>query len=469
MGNQGSYCNINRDRHRLSMPNPEAGALSQSISRWLRPLVPIEAHEVAAVFWSFLYFFSLLGGYYILRPVRDEMGIVGGVENLQWLFTGTFIAMLAAVPLFAWVAARYPRRTFVPLVYYFFIANILIFYLLFRADVAEAAVARAFFIWTSVFNLFVVSVFWSFMADIFSSPQARRLFGFIAAGGSAGAIIGPGLTALIAPALGPINLLLVASGVLALALVAIHMLREWDLHIAHDEKIAVSHENPIGGGILSGVKKIIATPYLLGIVAFVLFYTTLSTFLYFQQAHIIEDAFSNSAQRTAVFAWIDFSVNALTILGQTLLTHRLTRRFGVGATLAIVPFVLMAGFAGLAVAPVLGVLLVVQVLRRAGNYALTRPAREMLFTVLDRESKYKSKNFIDTVVYRGGDAVAGWVFAGFMALGLGLSGTAVVAIPLAAIWFGLALWLGRRYASYDHEDKHEHADGAATANVNQEV
>lgn len=451
------------------MSNPKVSTLSQSISRWLRPLVPIEAHEVTAVFWSFLYFFSLLGGYYILRPVRDEMGIIGGVDNLQWLFTGTFIAMLVAVPLFAWIAAHFPRRTFVPLVYYFFIANILIFYALFNTGIAEAVIARAFFIWTSVFNLFVVSVFWSFMADIFSSPQARRLFGLIAAGGSAGAILGPGLTALIAPALGPINLLLIASAVLALALVAIHQLRDWDLHVAHDEKTAASHENAIGGGILSGVKKVISTPYLLGIVAFVLFYTTLSTFLYFQQAHIIEDAFSNSAQRTAVFAWIDFSVNALTIIGQALLTHRLVRRFGVGATLAIVPFALLAGFAGLAVAPVLGVLLVVQVLRRAGNYALTRPAREMLFTVLDRESKYKSKNFIDTVIYRGGDAVAGWVFAGFMALGVGLAGTAMVAIPLAAIWFGLALWLGRRYESYEHRDEYEQADGSTMAKANQEV
>ncbi len=429
-----------------------SAALSRRTAALLRPIISIEPHEMAAVFWSFVYFFCLLGGYYILRPVRDEMGIIGGVENLQWLFTGTFIAMCAAVPLFAWVAARFPRRRFVPWVYYFFIVNILIFFALFKADITAAYIARAFFIWTSVFNLFVVSVFWSFMADIFSTPQARRLFGLIAAGGSAGAITAPGLTGLMAPALGPINLLPIAAGVLAIALVAIHQLRHWDLQSGHDDTATANHENPIGGGILTGVKKVIISPYLLGIVAFILFYTTLATFLYFQQAQIVENAFDDSARRTAVFAWIDFSVNALTILGQAVLTHRLVNRLGIGATLAIVPLGLMAGFAALAVSPVLIVLLVVQVLRRAGNYALTRPAREMLFTVLDRESKYKSKNFIDTVVYRGGDAVAGWIYAGLMALGLGLGGIAMVAVPLAAFWFVLALWLGRRYLDYDRAE-----------------
>lgn len=453
--------------------------LSHRIATLLQPLIPIQAREVAAVFWSFAYFFCLLGGYYILRPVRDEMGILGGVDNLQWLFTGTFIAMCAAVPAFAWAAARLPRRTFVPLVYYFFIANILIFFALFKADITDAIIARAFFIWTSVFNLFVVSVFWSFMADVFSVPQARRLFGFIAAGGSAGAIIGPALTGLLAPALGPVNLLPVSAAVLAVALIAIHQLRHWDIESGHgasgdaasgsqDRVSEVQTEQPIGGGILTGIKKVTASPYLLGIVAFVLFYTTLATFLYFQQAHIVENAFSDSSQRTAVFAWIDFSVNALTILGQALLTHRLVNRLGVGATLAIVPFVLLAGFAGLAVAPVLGVLLVVQVLRRAGNYALTRPAREMLFTVLGREEKYKSKNFIDTVVYRGGDAVAGWIFAGLMALGLGLGGVAAVAMPLAALWFGLALWLGRRYNAHEQNNQARGAT-SAVAEANQEV
>lgn len=422
----------------------------------MQPIVPIRAQELVAVFWSFLYFFCLLGGYYILRPVRDEMGILGGVQHLQWLFTGTFVAMLCAVPLFAWIAARYPRRTFVPLVYYFFIANILIFYFLFTLDGYETALARAFFIWTSVFNLFVISVFWSFMADVFNSEQARRLFGFIAAGGSTGAIVGPATAGLLAPALGPVNLLPISAAVLAVALIAIHQLRHWDMHFGHvppgidDEVIEeqpeqVPTEQPVGGGILTGVKRVLMSPYLQGVVAFILLYTTLATFLYFQQAHIVKGAFDDSGQRTAVFAWIDFTVNTITIIGQVFVTHRLVNRFGVGATLAVVPVVMMAGFASLAVAPVLAVLLVFQVLRRAGNYALARPAREMLFTVLSREEKYKSKNFIDTVVYRGGDAIAGWIFAGLMALGLGLGGIAAVAVPVALLWLIVALWLGRRY------------------------
>lgn len=426
-----------------------------SIATLLRRIVPIGPHESGAVFWSFAYFFCLMGGYYILRPVRDEMGIVGGVENLQWLFTGTFLGMLVAVPAFAWLAARFPRRTFLPLVYGFFIANILIFYLLFRLHIADALLARGFFIWTSVFNLFVVSVFWSFMADIYTDRQAERLFGLIAAGGSLGAIVGPMIAALLAPLLGPVNLLPLSAAVLAVALVAIYKLRRWDmtdqpLHTGETPPAAATSaddEQAIGGGVFSGVRRVLASSYLLGICLFILLYTTLSTFLYFQQAHIIRDAFDSSAQRTAVFAWIDFVVNVLTILAQIALTHRLVERFGVGATLAVVPVALMAGFAALAAAPLLATLLAVQVLRRAGNYAVTRPAREMLFTVLSREEKYKSKNFVDTVVYRGGDAIAGWIFAGLMALGLGLNGIAIAAIPLAALWAGVALWLGKRHRS----------------------
>lgn len=422
------------------------GALSL-LRRWLS----VERGEGLAVFWSFLYFFCLLGGYYILRPVRDEMGIRGGVDNLQWLFTGTFLAMLAAVPAFAWVASRFPRGRFVPLVYLFFIANILLFFVAFRSGRAETFSARAFFIWTSVFNLFVVSVFWSFMADVFSYRQAERLFGLIAAGGSAGAIVGPAAAATLAPVLGPVNLLPLAAAMLALTLLAIHQLRHWDTETSHDaadtrgREDGIARERALGGGTLDGIRRVVASPYLLGICGFIVLYTTLSTFLYFQQAHIVEAAFVGTGRRTAVFAWIDFATNALTIGAQVLVTHRLVENFGVGTTLALIPALLMAGFAGLAAAPVLAILFTVQVLRRAGNYAVTRPAREMLFTVLAREDKYKSKNFIDTVVYRGGDAVAGWLFAGLLASGLGLAGTAVVAIPLAGLWLAVAVWLGRRH------------------------
>lgn len=427
------------------------GRNTERLLRLLQRAVPIQARELTAVLWSFTYFFCLLGGYYILRPVRDEMGIQGGVDQLQWLFTGTFLAMLAAVPAFAWLASRFPRRTFVPGVYYFFIANILVFYALFLVGGTETALARAFFIWTSVFNLFVISVFWSFMADVYSSEQARRLFAFIAAGGSTGAIAGPGVAGLLAPWLGPVHLLPLSAGVLAMALIAIHKLRHWETAIRQPddserrEARDTPTERPLGGGILTGVRRVFASPYLLGICGFIVLYTTLATFLYFQQAHIVEDAFADAGDRTAVFAGIDFAVNTLTILAQVLLTHRIVDRFGLAATLAVLPVMMMVGFASLGVAPVLAVLVAFQVLRRAGNYAIARPAREMLFTVVSREEKYKSKNFIDTVVYRGGDAVAGWVFAGLTALGLSLSGIAYTAIPVAVAWLALGLWLGHRH------------------------
>lgn len=416
--------------------------MNNNIARRLASAFRMAPGEGTAALWAFAYFFALLSSYYILRPVRDEMGILGGVENLHWLFTGTFVAMLAAVPLYGVAVRRWPRRHLLPRVYLFFILNLLVFYGLFRAGLAEAWLARAFFIWLSVFNLFVVSVFWSFMADLFSNAQARRLFGFVAAGGSAGAIAGPALTAGLAATLGTVNLLLVSAALLGLAVVCIHGLLAWDnpQRPGGDPRA----EAALGGSALAGFTLLLRSPYLLGIALFILLYTTLSTFLYFEQAHIVRAAFSDSTQRTALFAGIDLAVNTLTVLAQLFLTGRLVERMGLAATLALIPAFLMVGFAALGAAPVLGVLVAVQVLRRAGNYAIARPAREMLFTVVDRESRYKAKNVIDTVVYRGGDALSGWAFAGLTALGLGLSAIAWLGVPLAAAWLAVGLWLGRR-------------------------
>lgn len=397
--------------------------------------------ELGAAGWAFAYFFSLLSSYYILRPVRDEMGILGGVENLQWLFTGTFIAMLAAVPLYGAAVRRFPRKRLLPLVYYFFILNVLAFYALFRSGVEEAWLARAFFIWVSVFNLFVVSVFWTFMADLFSNAQAKRLFGFIAAGGSAGAIAGPAVTALAAGSLGTVNLLLISAALFGVAVVCIHRLLAW--HNPAPPTSSAQAREPLGGSALAGFTLLVRSPYLLGIGLFILLYTTLSTFLYFEQAHIVRGAFDDSGQRTALFAAIDLAVNTLTILTQLFLTSRLVERLGLPVTLALIPAFLVLGFAALAAAPVLAVLVAVQVLRRAGNYAVSRPAREMLFTVVGREARYKAKSVIDTVVYRGGDAVSGWAFAGLTAAGLGLSAIAWIGVPLAMAWLLVGLWLGR--------------------------
>jgi len=432
-----------------------------SVLKLLQRLVNVKAGEERAMFWAFSYFFVLLCSYYILRPMRDEMGIAGGVENLQWLFSGTFFAMLAMVPLFGWLTARYSRAVFLPIVYGFFITNLLLFYLLFSSDLSAAWVARAFFIWVSVFNLFVVSVFWSFMADIFSNRQARRLFGFIAAGGTAGALAGPALTAILVEPLGAANLLLISAALLGWAMFCVRQLIAWrKAHEDSDPVTPLSVDSPLGGSILAGIHLVLKSPYLLGIGLLMLLFTTLATFLYFQQAEIIRDAFADSDQRTAVFASIDFAVNLLTVLIQVFLTGRLVHWLGLSWTLALVPLLLTLGFMALAVSPVLSVLVLVQVVRRAGNYAIMRPSREMLYVVLGREEKYKAKNFIDTTVYRGGDAISAWIYAGLRSLGMGLSGIAWLAVPLAGLWALLAYRLGReqtQMAQKQCSDKQEPA------------
>ncbi len=419
-------------------------SLQPTGSALLHKLVHVNAQEVAALLWSFLYFFCLLCAYYILRPLREEMAIAGGVENLQWVFTGTFIVMLAAVPLFGMAASRLPRSKLLPIVYLFFIANIMIFFALFQYDAVKVYTARAFFIWTSVFNLFVVSVFWSFMTDIFSNNQGKRLFGFIAAGGSMGAITGPLITAQLAEPLGPTNLLPISALLLAIAMLCIRALSRWSVH--HGERretTRISHK-PIGGSIWAGIKQVLESPFLMGICLFIWLYTTLATFLYFSQAHIIAETFDDPAQRTTLFAWIDLAVNSLTVITQLALTGRLMKWLGLPMILALVPVLTAAGFMGLGLAPVLPMLLSVQVMRRAGNFALTRPAREILFTVVNREARYKAKNFIDTVVYRGGDVISGWVFVGLKSLGLGLSSIALLAVPLALLWAFVGWSLGNK-------------------------
>ena len=414
----------------------------------LRRLSNLHRGEGPAVFWSFAYFFSLLSSYYMLRPIRDEMGISAGLENMHWLFTGTFIAMLLVVPVFGWLTSRYKRQQFLPYIYLFFIANILLFYVLFESEPAVAHIAPVFFIWLSVFNLFVVSVFWSFMTDLFANEQAKRVFGLIAAGGTLGAIAGPLFTATLVQQIGMGRMLLVSAGLLALAVICIGRLIRWQETAGPtgglDKAGMQAIERPLDGGILDGVRLVFRSPYLIGICALILLYATLSTFLYFQQAQIIKDAFADSETRTAVFAGIDLAVNALTLFLQIFVTGRLVKWLGLGMTLALIPLLLSTGFLALALLPILPVLVTVQVFRRAGNYAIMRPAREMLYVVLSREEKYKAKNLIDTVIYRGGDAASSWVYAAMRGLGLGLSTIAWIAVPLSLLWAWIALQLGHR-------------------------
>jgi AAA family ATP:ADP antiporter len=421
-------------------------ALSARIGR----LLNLRKGEGPLVAASFFYFFCLLCSYYIIRPVRDEMGIAGGLDQLQWVFTGTFLVMLAAVPFFGFLSARLPRARLLPAIYLFFIMNLLFFQLLLSGESAPLWGARAFFIWVSVFNLFIVSVFWSFMADIFSNAQGKRLFALIAAGGTAGAIAGPAITTLLALQLGTANLLLVSAGFLCAALGAILYLNR---RVSSSDK---SDQQGLGGSVFEGFTQTFGSRYLLGIGLFIWLYATLSTFLYFEQAHIVKAAFDDPDARTRLFALIDLAVNLLTLLFQLLITGRIMQKFGVAVALAAMPALLALGFMVLAIAPVLPVLVATQVVRRAGNYAVTRPAREVLYTVVPRSSKYKAKNFIDTVIYRGADAVAGWLFAGMKSLGMGLTGIAWTAVPLAVAWCFLGLHLGRQQRKMAEETENAH-------------
>ena len=421
------------------------------IDRWLGRVVALRPGEGRALAWSFTYFFCLLASYYVLRPLRDEMGIAGGVRNLQWLFTATLVAMLAAVPAFGAMVARLPRRRFIPLVYHFFVANIVIFWLLLTLDLGKVQVARVFFVWISVFSLFAVSVFWSFMADLFSSEQGKRLFGFIAAGGSAGALLGPALTIWLALPLGPVNLLIVAAVLLELAVLCVRRLEftaasngdAQSAPAAQPAAHAATAAQALGGGWLAGIAMVLRSPYLAGIALWVALLSLAGTFLYFQQANIVAAASDNPAVRTRIFASIDLAIGVLTLVVQFFATGRLLSRFGAGRAAAFLPLVFAIGFLVLAFTPMLLVVIAFQAVQRTANFAISNPAREVLFTVLAREEKYKAKNVIDIVVFRGADAASGWLFALLRGAGLELSTISLATVPLAGAWLALALALGR--------------------------
>jgi ATP:ADP antiporter, AAA family len=425
-----------------------------ALGRLLRRTVDVREGETAALVASCTYFFFVLSAYYVIRPVRDEMGVAGGVENLAWLFTGTMVGMLLVHPLFTALVARFPRRRFVPLSYRFFILNLVVFFLVFGAAGADRAVwvGRVFFVWTSVFNLFVVSVFWSFMTDLYRPTQSQRLFGLVAVGGTLGAILGSTITSALVHLLSPVNLLLVSALLLEIAARAARALDGQEASLAREARLEEADAGGgegagiIGGGVFDGIRHVASSPYLLGIAVLMLLFTIASTFLYFQQAAIVARVFEgDSPARTRLFASIDLAVNVLTLATQIFLTGRMLRWFGVAISLAFLPLMSLLGFAILGTAPVLAVLVVFQVLRRAGNFAIQRPAREVLYTVLPRTDKYKAKNFNDTFMYRVGDQLGAWSYTAIAWLGLGLSGLAFTMVPLSALWLLLALWLGGRY------------------------
>jgi AAA family ATP:ADP antiporter len=398
--------------------------------------------------WAALYYFLLFAAYFIIRPIRDQMGVAGDVRNLSWLFLGTLVGMLLMHPLYTALVSRFPRRVFIPLAYTFFAINLVAFWYAFRVlpEASDIWAGRVFFIWTSVFNLFVVSIFWSLMADLFRPEQAKRLFGFVAIGGTVGAVVGSSVTVFFAERITPNNLLLVSASLLGLAMLAAHQLmrtaprsEEGSAVIAGD-----TSDLPVGGGILDGIRLALSSPYLLGIVGYIMFYTVTSTFLYFQQAEIVGTELADRAAQTVFFARVDLVVNSLTAIIQIFFTGRIVRRIGIAASLAALPLICVFGFVAVGLAPTLVTIAVVQILRRSGNYAISRPCREMLYTVLPRDAKYKAKNFIDTFLYRFGDQTGAWSYDGLMYLGFGAAAISMIATPLAAVWLMLGLWLGRR-------------------------
>jgi AAA family ATP:ADP antiporter len=413
--------------------------------RLLRRLIDVRPDETRALAWSWLYIFSVLSSYYVIRPIRDEMGVAGGVENLPWLFTGTLAGMIAVNPPFAALVRRLPRARFITVAYRFFMANLLLFFLLLRIATPEQNIwiGRVFFIWTSVFNLFVVSVFWALMVDVFDSGQGKRLFGFISAGATLGSVLGSSLTAALAQRVGPTYLLLGSAALLEVAVFSVRRLSVLS-EALRVSPTARSGEAPVGGKILSGFTHAFKSPYLLNISIYMLLYAITSTFLYFEQATVVNQSFADRAARTTFFAQVDLLVNILTLVTQLFLTERILRVLGMALTLTLLPALSALGFTALGLAPTVAVVVAFQVLRRAGNFAVARPTREVLFTVIPREDKYKAKSFIDTVVYRSGDQLGAWSYGLLSFFGLGMTGIAFVAVPLSAAWLLNGFWLGRK-------------------------
>lgn len=410
--------------------------------RGLSRLFDAEPREMPAVLDGFALFFFLFASYFMLRPVRETFAIAGGVDNLAWLWTGTFVAAAMVVPIYGWVASRVPRRRLLPVLYGFAAAVMAVFAGFLQGDPDNVWIARAFYIWLSVMNLFVISIAWSLMADLFERERGHRLFGQIAAGASLGGLTGPLLSGVLVAPVGEPGLLLISTALLLTTLVFVRRLLGWR------ERMGPRADGPpperIAGSVWAGATLIARSPYLLAIGGFVLLLTTATTFLYFEQARIVEATFPDRTRQTQVFAAIDATVQALTIGVQVFFTGRLAKRLGVAMLLAAVPAVMMFGFGLLAMAATFPVLAFVMIVRRVGEYALVRPGREMLFAPLDAETKYKAKNTIDTVVYRAGDVISGWIYTGIVFVA-STGAVAIAGVAVAAVWGLLGYAIGRRH------------------------
>jgi AAA family ATP:ADP antiporter len=403
------------------------------------------AEELPTLLLGLGYGFAIFASYSILKPLRDALALEGGVRDLPWLFTGTLVAIMAVHPLYTWLVANWSRQRFVAATSRIAALNLVAF-LAVALAVGDGSgmvwLGRVFYIWTSVFNLFVVSVFWSLMTDVFPPEAAKRLFGNLAMGVTLGGVAGSGVVSVAANRIEPVWL--VVGSILLLevaAQLAVALCRRAE---RFSPGAVEANREAVGGSILDGLRAVSTSSYLMGIVGFMLLYTITSTFLYFTQAEIVHDAFADRGARTAFFGLIDLAVNSLTLLCQLFATGRMMRRFGVTAALVFLPAVCVAGFIILGSAPTLASIALFQILRKVANYAITRPGREVLYTVLPRDQRYKAKNLVDTVIYRAGDQVGAWTMGGLGMVGLSALASPWLAAPLCAVWALLALWLGRR-------------------------
>ena len=421
------------------------------MNQFLRRLVVLEPGEAPALLASFATLMCVFASYTMLRPVRDALGITSGLDNIPYLFWGVFVVMLLLQPVYGWLTSRLPRTVFLPWVYCFFAANLILFWLWFHVQHEHTWIARTYFVWVSVFNLFVVATFWSLMADVYTREQAGRLFGFIWAGASTGGLIGPFIDRKLAIPLGAINLLPLSAALLLVSLLFMALVIRWQRRQAA-ASAAPQHggapraERGVGGGVFAAFVQVARSPYLLGIVAFVVLMTWVSTFLYLEQQAFVAKVFHSTDERARFFAGIDFWVQAASLTIQFLLFGRLFKWFGMRSLLAVVPLLMTAGYAVFALAPTFMVLVLVYAVRRVADYAITRPCRDSLFTVVSREEKYQAKSLIDTFAYRGGDAVSGSLYKALTG-GLGASPAAIgwLGAVIAALWTVLALALGRAF------------------------
>ena len=417
----------------------------------LRIASNVEASEVRALVGSFLFVVVLMSAYYILRPVRDAMASDWTDAEVSWLWTLNFFISTGVVALYGTLVARFPLRLLVPATYGIFALTFLFFYALASISDDRTLVDKSFYVWVSVFSLFHISVFWSFMSELFSKEQAGRLFGIIAAGASVGGLIGPSIPSFFSAYLGTDNLLLLASAMLLVPIPLIFYLQA--LKTSELNSDAVTSKIPlarIGGNPFAGFTLFLSNPYLLAIGLFILLYTGISSFVYFELKNLLSEL--SRAERTAIWAQMDLTVNVLSIAVGLFATGRIVGKFGMPVTIALIPLLICAGLLIIAISPFLGAVVALQVIRRAGNYAVTRPAREMLFTRVDRETRFKAKPVIDIVAYRGGDMLMAWAFTGLtQGLGLGLAAVAMVGAGIAALWAMVGIYLGRWFEQEETE------------------